>query len=199
MQCKFCKPFASDLRYFVWGFALLSRIQAPLHDHPLVIVSFHANTKKKRFNLLLLIYYSDMSTQVNKSANRRTLARRNNGKIRNYLDQPNAEKIVRAFVTSKLDFCNTLLYGLSKKQLEKLQRILNAAARIKKTKKFQHISPVLRNLHWLPVTKRIEFKILTITYKALNGMAPSYISDLRQVRHPNRNLLHGSALLVYHW
>ena len=52
-----------------------------------------------------------------------------------------------------------------------MQRILNAAARIKKTQKFQHISPVLRNLHWLPVTKRIEFKILTITYKALNGMA----------------------------
>ena len=139
-----------------------------------------------------------MSTQVNKSANRRTLARRNNGKIRNYLDQPNAEKLVHAFVTSKLDFCNSLLYGLSKKQLEKLQRILNAAARIKKTKKFQHISPVLPNLHWLPVDW-IEFKILTITYKALNGMAPSYISDLLQVRHPNRNLLHGSALLVYHW
>ena len=144
----------------------------------------------------MLIYYSE---KVNKSANRRTLARRNNGKIRNYLDQPNAEKLVHAFVTSKLDFCNSLLYGLSKKQLEKLQRILNAAARIKKTQKFQHISPVLRNLHWLPVTKRIEFKILTITYKALNGMAPSYISDLLQVRHPNRNLLHGSALLVYHW
>ena len=48
-------------------------------------------------------------------------------------------KLVHAFVTSKLDFCNSLLYGLSKKQLEKLQRILNAAARIKKTKKFQHI------------------------------------------------------------
>ena len=80
-----------------------------------------------------------------------------------------------------------------------MQRILNAAARIKKTKKFQHISSVLRNLHWLPVTKRIEFKILTITYKALNGMAPSYICDLLQVHYPNRNLLDGSALLVYHW
>ena len=49
------------------------------------------------------------------------------------------------------------------------------------------------NLHWLPVTKRIQFKILTITYKALNGMAPSYICDLLQVHHPNRNLRHGSA------
>ena len=50
------------------------------------------------------------------------------------------------------------------------------------------------NLHWLPVTKRIEFRILTITYKALNGIAPSYICDLLQVHHPNRNLRSG----VYH-
>ena len=57
-----------------------------------------------------------------------------------------------------------------------------------KTKRCQHISPVLRKLHWLPVTKRIEFKIITMTYKALNGMAPSYICDLLQVHQPNRNL-----------
>ena len=147
----------------------------------------------------MLIYYSDMSTQVNNICKSTYLAIRNIGNIRNYLDQPTAEKLVHAFVTSKLDFCNSLLYRLSKKQLDKLQRIQNAAASIKNTKKFQHISAVLRNLHWLPVTKRIEFKILTITYKALNGMAPSYICDLLQVRHPNRNLLHGSALPVYHW
>ena len=129
----------------------------------------------------MLIYYSDMSTQVNNICKSTYLAIRNIGKIRNYLDQPTAEKLVHAFVTSKLDFCNSLLYRLSKKQLDKLQRIQNAAASIKKTQKFQHISAVLRNLHWLPVTKRIEFKILTITYKALNGMAPSYICDLLQV------------------
>ena len=96
-----------------------------------------------------------------------SLAIRDIGKIRNYLDRPTAEKRVHAFVTSKIDFCSSLLFELSKRQLDKLQRSLNAAARItKKTKKFQHISPVLRNLHWLPVTKRTEFKILTITYKA---------------------------------
>ena len=65
----------------------------------------------------------------------------------------------------------------------------HAAARITtRTKKYQHISPLLRKLHLLPVTKRLEFKILTMTYKALNGMAPSYICDLLQVHHPNRNL-----------
>ena len=85
--------------------------------------------------------------------------------IRNYLDQPTAEKLVHAFVTNKIDFCDSLLFGLSKKQLDKSPRILNAAARITtnctKTKKFQHTSLVLRNLHWLLVTERIEFKILT--------------------------------------
>ena len=107
-----------------------------------------------------------LSTEVTDICKSASLAIRNIGKIRNYLDQPIAEKLDHAFVTSKIDFCNSLLYGLSKKQLDKLQHILNAAARInKKTKKFQHISSVLLNLHWLPVTKRIEFKILTITKK----------------------------------
>ena len=81
------------------------------------------------------------------------------------------------------------VFGLLKKQLDKLQHTLNAAARTTtKAPKFKHISWVLRILHWLPVTKRTEFKIITITYKALNGMAPSYICDLLQAHHTNRNL-----------
>ena len=77
---------------------------------------------------------------------------------------------------------------------EDMERVLNAAARIAtKTKlRCQHISPVLRKLHWLPVTKRIEFKIITMTYKVLNGMAPSYICDLLQVHQLNRNLCSAS-------
>ena len=118
-----------------------------------------------------------------------SLAIHNIGKIRNYLDQPTAEEVIHAFVTSKIDFCSNLLFGLPKKQLDKLQRILNAVARITtKTKKCQHISPVLSKLHWLLITKRIEFKIITMTYKALYGMAPSYICDLLQIHQPNQNL-----------
>ena len=125
---------------------------------------------------VLLDNHLDMSRQVNNTCKSASLlAIHNIGKIRNYLDQPTAEKLIHAFVTSKIDFCNSLLFGLPKKQLDKLQRILYAAARIAtKTKRCQHISPVLRKLHWLPVTKRIEFKInITMTYKVLNGMAPS--------------------------
>ena len=71
--------------------------------------------------------------------------------------------------------------------LLKLQRIQNMAARlITDTMKFDHINPVLYNLHWLPVNFRIQFKILMITFKAIHGMAPSYLSDLICIRSSSR-------------
>ena len=83
-------------------------------------------------------------------------------------------------------------------QLNLLQRAKNSAARlITRTKKFDHITPVLQQLHWLPVIYRIKFKILLITYKALNGLTPPYISELihrnnpaRSLRSSNKQLLH---------
>ena len=57
--------------------------------------------------------------------------------------------------------------------------MLNTAARILiRTKKFDHITPVLASLHWLPVKARADFKVLLLTYKALHGLAPTYLSDL---------------------
>ena len=164
-----------------------------INNDPIPSINIGANTIKLEPAVcdlgVVLDKPLEMSRQVNNICKSAFLAIHNIGKVRNYLDQSTAEKIVHAFVTSQIDFCNSLLFGLPKKQLGKLQRVLNAAARITtRTKKYHHISSVLRKLHWLPVTKRIEFKILTMTYKALNGMAPSYICDLLQVHHPNRNL-----------
>ena len=101
---------------------------------------------------------------------------------RSSLTEEAARTCIHAFVTSKIDCCNSLLYGLPKRHSTNiLQRVQNAAARtllgIKKNSR-KHMSPVLRDLHWLPVMRRIEYKILLVTYKALHGVGPDYIRDL---------------------
>ena len=93
-----------------------------------------------------------------------------------------------------------LLYGLPDCEIAKLQRILNAAARLLMScKKFDHITPVLINVHWLPVRYRINFKILLLTFKALYGMAPSYIIDLIHTKTNTRYLLRSNeGVLLKH-
>ncbi len=90
----------------------------------------------------------------------------------------NAEMLIHAFMTSRLDYWS-LLGGCSARLINKLQRVQNAAVRVlTRTRKYDHISPVLSTLHWLPIKHCIDFKILLITYKALNGLAPQYLSEL---------------------
>ena len=101
---------------------------------------------------------------------------RNLSRIRKYLTKESAELAVHAFVTSKLDYCYALLYGLPKYQLQRLHYVQNTAARVVlQVSKFQHITPVLLELHWLPIQYRIIFKILPLVYKSLNGTSPSYV------------------------
>ena len=83
--------------------------------------------------------------------------------------------VVHAFVGSRLDYCNSVLLGISDKHIQKLQRIQNIAARlVSGSSKYDHITPVLKELHWLPIKEHIQFKTLVITFKALNGQAPEY-------------------------
>ena len=111
------------------------------------------------------------------------------GRLRKYLDEDNTKKLVNAFVISKLDYCNSLFYGLPEKSTHCLQRLQNTAARIiTKTKKYDHITPVLRELHWLPVKYRSHFKVLLLTYKCIHNMAPQYLSELLTVHNPSRTL-----------
>lgn len=116
-------------------------------------------------------------------------------KIRKFLSQSACEILVHALISSKLDFCNSLLYGLHKTSLKRLQCVQNAAARlVTLTKKQEHITPILFNLHWLPIEQRIEFKIILLTFKILNGEAPSYLSNLISCYVPSCPLL---LLLVF--
>ena len=88
--------------------------------------------------------------------------------------------MVHAFVVTRLDYCNGVLSGITKAQLTKLQSILNAAARlVARLRKFDHISPVLRDdLHWLPVQQRIDFKISVMAYRCMHGTAPDYLTSM---------------------
>ena len=119
------------------------------------------------------------------------------GKLRRYLDQDSTEKLVHAFVTSRLDSCNAILYRLPDKELSKLQRIQNAAARVVTlSRKHDHITPVMRDLHWLPVRQRIIFKLMLLTFRSLCGSAPSYISELTTRYQPTRSLRSASQCLL---
>ena len=102
----------------------------------------------------------------------------------------NATKtLVNALVTPKLDYCNSLLVGLPKYLVNKLQRSQNAAARlIKRRSKRSHITPVLKELHWLPIRSRIMFKILLLIFKALNGLAPVYLRNMLHRYTPAQTL-----------
>ena len=117
------------------------------------------------------------------------------GKLRRFLDQANTERLVHAFVTTHLDYCNSLYVNLPQTHIAPLQRIQNTAARlVSRTKKSDHITPVLRSLHWLPMVQRIQFKVLTITYKVKHGLAPKYISELLVPKNPSRVLRSSSSI-----
>ncbi len=114
---------------------------------------------------------------------------KNIARIRCFVSSQDLEKLVHAFITSRVDYCNGLLTGLPKKSIRQLQLIQNAAARIlTRTRKSEHITPVLRSLHWLPVTFRIDFKVLLLIYKSLNGLGPKYMADMLTEYKPNRPL-----------
>ena len=89
--------------------------------------------------------------------------------------------LVTSFITSKIDNYNVALAGLPQRDFDRIQFVLNAAARLTAdAREFDHVTPLLMNLHWLHVPERIQYKLCVLVHRCLNGAAPQYLSELIQ-------------------
>ena len=104
------------------------------------------------------------------------ISTRNIGLVRKHINQPVAELLTHALITSRLDTCNSLLHSLNKTQLKRLKRLQNTAARlVTLSRKCTDITPILKHLHWLPIEQRIIFKISMFVLKTIHSVSSTYL------------------------
>ena len=109
--------------------------------------------------------------------------------IRPYLTQSATAQLVSSAITSRLDYCNSILAGLPLKQISRLQRVQNNAAKLVLRKsKYDHVTPLLQELHWLPMKFQPQYKIATSVYHFFDGSLPGYLSQTLCAYEPTRNL-----------
>ena len=114
---------------------------------------------------------------------------RNINHISRYLPPTTKERVINALITSRIDYCNSLLYNTSANNISRLQRMHNAAARLILCRpRTDSATPLLRKLHWLPVARRIQYKILLLCYKITHRQVPFYLRDLLPSYQPTRCL-----------
>ena len=100
-------------------------------------------------------------------------------RIRRHIPISTAKTISNALISSRLDYCNSLINNIAKQDLSKLQRVQNCLARvILRAPRFSPSLPLLKQLHWLPVNYRIKFKLCTLTFRALAIHQPPYLASL---------------------
>ena len=124
-------------------------------------------------SLTLTCLFSEQINSVSKSCHFHI---RDIRRIRHPLPLSAATALANSLVSSKLDYCNSLYSGISQSNLNKLQRIQNSLARIiTNTSKYQHSTPTLKKLHWLPIKQRIDYKLCLLTYKTLTNQQPTHL------------------------
>ena len=142
---------------------------------------------------VVLDTHFNMTAQVNAVIRSCSHHIRQIGRIRKYISTEACHSAVQSLVVSRLDYCNALLTGLPHCQMQRLQRLQNRAARlVTLSRKFSHVTPLLKELHWLPVRLRVKFKLLLYVYKALHDEAPAYVKDMLDLQVPTRTLRSGS-------
>ena len=114
--------------------------------------------------------------------------------IRSFLSLSSANLVASSIIASRLDYCNSVLIGLSSYNIHRLQCVQNRAARIvlgvgRRTS----VEPLLRQLHWLPVAKRIQYKTALVTFKTISTQQPTYLSSLLVPYNPSRSLRSSSG------
>ena len=109
--------------------------------------------------------------------------------IRRFLTEEATKSLVTSCVLSRIDYCNALLTGCPDTTLQPLQKVQNSAARlIARSHRQQPCSPLLKKLHWLPVSERIKYKVACTCFSIITGSAPSYLSELVSLYSPSRTL-----------
>ncbi|XDV52058.1 hypothetical protein PO909_020836, partial [Leuciscus waleckii] len=168
-------------------------IFAPVHKIPLIkqnLGSLGSSVKSSLRNLGI-VFDQAMSLEIHSKQLVRNCFYhlRNISKIRKMLSKKDLEIILHAFISTRLDYCNSVFTFLNKSALNKLQMVQNSAARLLTgAPRRSHITPVLLALHWLPVKFRIDLKIVVLTFRALNSQAPQYIKDLLSPYSSSRTL-----------
>ena len=114
---------------------------------------------------------------------------RNISKIRPYISTDACKDAVQTLIMSRIDYCSSLLCGISQYDIGRLQRLQNRALRvITRLPMSHHITPILAELHWLPIHLRIRFRLLVFIYKCLHSLAPSYLVETVSLYVPRRRL-----------
>ena len=127
--------------------------------------------------------------QVDKVCSSAFLQLRKIARNRKFLNENSCKTIINALVLSKLNFASTLYLDMTEKNLNRLQKVQNYAAKvITLARKYDHVTPLLHHLNWLLIREFIKFRYLTITYQVIHGLAPTYLCDLVKFYHPTREL-----------
>jgi len=119
-----------------------------------------------------------MRTHISKTVSSCFAVLRQLRSIRRSVSPAVLQSLVASLVLSRLDYGKATLYGLPGNQIDRMQSVMNAAARqVFSARKYEHVTPLLRDLHWLRVSDQIEFKLSVLVFRCLDGIAPAYLSD----------------------